>query len=155
MRSSWERYAKAPRRPISPVAWPLEAGLPETVPGFTVNRLCASAMQATLCGCQEIWCGQAGVIVAGGAENMSRAPIYLRGSRWGGNRNTLVDSNIEAAAQLPRLYLRYRVEHDPNSGKRCRTVQYLAGGSRRFAVESQRRLPMPLLQGILERRSSP
>lgn len=79
----------------------LEAGLPETVPGFTVNRLCASAMQATLCGCQEIWCGQAGVIVAGGAENMSRAPIYLRGSRWGGNRNTLVDSNIEAAAQLP------------------------------------------------------
>ena len=29
----------------------LEAGLPETVPGFTVNRLCASAMQATLCGC--------------------------------------------------------------------------------------------------------
>ena len=57
----------------------LEAGLPETVPGFTVNRLCASAMQATLCGCQEIWCGQADTIVAGGTENMSRAPIYLRG----------------------------------------------------------------------------
>ena len=39
----------------------LEAGLPETVPGFTVNRLCASAMQAVLCGCQEIWLDQAGV----------------------------------------------------------------------------------------------
>ena len=76
----------------------LEAGLPETVPGFTVNRLCASAMQATLCGCQEIWCGQADTIVAGGTENMSRAPIYLRGSRWGGNKNTLVDSNIEAGS---------------------------------------------------------
>ncbi len=76
----------------------LEADLPETVPGYTVNRLCASAMQATLCGCQEIWCGQADTIVAGGTENMSRAPIYLRGSRWGGNKNTLVDSNIEAGS---------------------------------------------------------
>lgn len=76
----------------------LEAGLPESVPGFTVNRLCASAMQATLCGCQEIWCDQADVIVAGGTENMSRAPIYLRGTRWGGNKNTLVDSNIEAGS---------------------------------------------------------
>ena len=76
----------------------LEAGLPESVPGYTVNRLCASAMQATLCGCQEIWCGQADTIVAGGTENMSRAPIYLRGSRWGGNKNTLVDSNIEAGS---------------------------------------------------------
>lgn len=74
----------------------LEAGLPESVPGYTVNRLCASSMQAVFSGCQEIWCGQADVIVAGGAENMSRAPIYLRGTRWGGNKNTLVDSNIEA-----------------------------------------------------------
>lgn len=74
----------------------LEAGLPETVPGYTVNRLCASSMQAAFSGCQEIWCGQADVVVAGGVENMSRAPIYLRGTRWGGNKNTLVDSNIEA-----------------------------------------------------------
>ena len=74
----------------------LEAGLPESVPGYTVNRLCASSMQAVFSGCQEIWCGQADVIVAGGAENMSRAPIYLRGTRWGGNKNTLVDSNTEA-----------------------------------------------------------
>ena len=60
----------------------LEAGLPETVPGYTVNRLCASAMQAVLCGYQEIWTGQAKTVVAGGTENMSRAPIYLRGSPW-------------------------------------------------------------------------
>ncbi|MGE4277362.1 MAG: acetyl-CoA C-acyltransferase [Lawsonibacter sp.] len=76
----------------------LEAGLPETVPGYTVNRLCASSMQAVLCGCQEIWCDQADVIVAGGTENMSRAPIYLRGTRWGGNKNSIVDSNIEAGS---------------------------------------------------------
>lgn len=74
----------------------LEAGFPETIPGFTVNRLCASSMQAVNSGCQEIWLGEADCIVAGGTENMSRAPIYLRGTRWGGNKNTLVDSNIEA-----------------------------------------------------------
>ena len=74
----------------------LEAGLPETVPGFTVNRLCASAMQAIYSGCQQIWLDEANVIVAGGTECESRAPIYLRGTRWGGNKNTLVDSNVEA-----------------------------------------------------------
>lgn len=74
----------------------LEAGLPETIPGFTVNRLCASAMQAVNSGCQEIWLGDADCIVAGGTENLSRAPIYLRGTRWGGNKNMLVDSNVEA-----------------------------------------------------------
>ena len=51
----------------------LEAGLPETVPGYTVNRLCASAMQAVLCGYQEIWTGQAKTVVAGGTENTSTA----------------------------------------------------------------------------------
>ncbi len=84
----------------------LEAGLPESVPGFTVNRLCASAMQATFSGCQEIWCGEADVIVAGGTENMSRAPHYLRHERWGDGPLTLVDSNIEAGstAQPASIY---------------------------------------------------
>jgi len=74
----------------------LEAGLPETVPGFTVNRLCASSMQATFSGCQEIWLNMADTIVAAGTENLSRAPIFLRDGRWGGNKPKLVDSNIEA-----------------------------------------------------------
>lgn len=76
----------------------LEAGLPEHVPGYTVNRLCASAMQAVFSGCQEIWCGEADVIVAGGTENMSRAPHYLRHQRWGDGPLTLVDSNVEAGS---------------------------------------------------------
>ncbi len=74
----------------------LEAGLPENIPGFTVNRLCASAMQATFSGCQEIWMGFADTIVAGGTENLSRAPMYLRQSRWGDGPMKLVDANIEA-----------------------------------------------------------
>lgn len=84
----------------------LLAGIPESVPGYTVNRLCASAMQAVLCGCQDIWCGYSDVIVAGGTENMSRAPHYLRNERWGNGALTLVDSNIEAGttAQPSELY---------------------------------------------------
>ena len=74
----------------------LEAGLPESVPGYTVNRLCASAMQAVFSGCQEIWLDEADTIVAGGTENMSRAPVFLRNARWGGNKPAVVDSNIEA-----------------------------------------------------------
>ncbi|MCI8453036.1 MAG: thiolase family protein [Lachnospiraceae bacterium] len=74
----------------------LEAGLPTHIPGFTVNRLCASSMQAVLSGCQEIWLGQADCIVAGGTENMSRAPMYIRNGRWGDGPMSLVDSNIEA-----------------------------------------------------------
>ena len=74
----------------------LAAGLPENVAGYTVNRLCASSMQAVMSGCQDIWCGYADVILAGGTENMSRAPHYLRNERWGGGALTLVDSNIEA-----------------------------------------------------------
>lgn len=118
----------------------LEAGLPETVPGFTVNRLCASAMQATLCGCQEIWLDQADVIVAGGTENMSRAPIYLRGTRWGGNKNTLVDSNIEAGSTAVPASV-----YGPGLGmtKTAENVAERFGITREeqdaFAVESQRR----------------
>lgn len=84
----------------------LLAGIPESVPGYTVNRLCASAMQAVLCGCQDIWCGYSDVIVAGGTENMSRAPHYLRNERWGNGALTLVDSNIEAGttAQPYEIY---------------------------------------------------
>ncbi len=74
----------------------LEAGLPDTIPGFTVNRLCASAMQAVYSGCQEIWLGGADCIVAGGTENLSRAPVYIRDARWGGNAMKLIDSNVEA-----------------------------------------------------------
>lgn len=81
----------------------LEAGLPEHVPGFTVNRLCASSMQAVLSGCQEIWLGEADCIVAGGTENLSRAPVYIRNGRWGDGPMTLVDANVEAGTTAQPL----------------------------------------------------
>ena len=118
----------------------LEAGLPESVPGFTVNRLCASAMQAVYSGCQEIRCGIADVIVAGGTENLSRAPVFLRGSRWGGNRPQLVDSNIEAGSTAapasvygPGLSMTKTAENVAERFGITREMQDT------FAAESQRR----------------
>jgi acetyl-CoA C-acetyltransferase len=82
----------------------LRAGIPETSPAFTVNRLCASGMQAITSGIQEIQSGQAEIIVAGGTENLSRAPIYLRNSRFGEGVPTLIDSNLENGQQPIELY---------------------------------------------------
>ncbi|RAJ46142.1 acetyl-CoA acyltransferase [Kitasatospora sp. SolWspMP-SS2h] len=55
----------------------LLAGLPETVPGATVNRLCASGMEAVTTAARAIGSGEADVVVAGGCESMSRAPFVL------------------------------------------------------------------------------
>ncbi len=55
----------------------LLAGLPETVPGVTVNRLCASGLEAVIAGVRAIRCGEAELVIAGGVESMSRAPYVL------------------------------------------------------------------------------
>jgi acetyl-CoA acyltransferase len=55
----------------------LLAGLPDTVPGATVNRLCASGLEAVTSAARAIGSGEADVVVAGGAEAMSRAPFVL------------------------------------------------------------------------------
>ncbi|HEV7331757.1 MAG TPA: acetyl-CoA C-acyltransferase [Flavisolibacter sp.] len=55
----------------------LLAGLPATVPGNTVNRLCASGLQAIMDGARQIRCGEAELIIACGVESMSRAPFVM------------------------------------------------------------------------------
>jgi acetyl-CoA acetyltransferase family protein len=55
----------------------LLAGLPDEVPGYTVNRLCASSLQAVASAAQQIRTGEADVVVAGGVESMTRAPMVL------------------------------------------------------------------------------
>ena len=55
----------------------LLAGLPVSVPGSTVNRLCASGLEAIMTGAREIMCGDAELVVACGVENMTRAPFVM------------------------------------------------------------------------------
>jgi acetyl-CoA C-acetyltransferase len=66
--------------PARQIAW--RAGLGDDVPAFTVNMACASGLRTIVLGWQQILLGEAGIVVAGGAESMSRVP-YLVEARWG------------------------------------------------------------------------
>jgi acetyl-CoA C-acetyltransferase len=59
------------------------AGVPETVPAYTVNQACGSGLKAIILGAQEIMLGRAKAVLAGGTESMSRVPYYAEGARWG------------------------------------------------------------------------
>ena len=61
----------------------LHAGLPSSVPSFTVNKVCASSLKAINLGAMMIRSGDAGVVVAGGMESMSRSPYLLEDQRFG------------------------------------------------------------------------
>ncbi|WP_371017269.1 thiolase family protein [Pseudalkalibacillus sp. JSM 102089] len=116
----------------------LRAGIPESSPAFTINRLCASGMQSVASAVQQIQSKQASILIAGGTESLSQAPIYLRNSRFGGDKTQLVDSNSEAGQQPVEQYgshlgmgitaenvaERYKISRDEQDA---------------FAAESQRR----------------
>src|SRR6476646_9221084 len=59
------------------------AGVPESVPAFTVNQACGSGLKAIILAAQEIMLGRAQVVLAGGTESMSRVPYFAEGTRWG------------------------------------------------------------------------
>jgi len=61
----------------------LKAGLPDEVPGETVNRVCGSGLQAVVHAVEAVRVGYVDTIVAGGTESMSNAPYILEGARWG------------------------------------------------------------------------
>jgi acetyl-CoA C-acetyltransferase len=61
----------------------LKAGVPQDVPGETVNRVCGSGLQAVVHAVEAIQTGYVDVVVAGGTESMSNAPYFMKGVRWG------------------------------------------------------------------------
>jgi acetyl-CoA C-acetyltransferase len=74
------RPAGVAPNPARQIAW--RSGLGDDVPAFTINMACASGLRAIMLGWQEILLGQAQIVIAGGAESMSRVPYLLEG-RWG------------------------------------------------------------------------
>ncbi len=61
----------------------LKAGIPVEVPATTIQRQCASGMQATIFGSQQIMSGDSDLVLVGGCESMSNAPYVLKNARWG------------------------------------------------------------------------
>lgn len=124
----------------------IRAGIPVEKPAFTVNRLCASGMQAIVSGVQQIQSNQAAIVVAGGTESMSNSAIYIRGSRFGGDKTYLVDSNAEAGQQPKEIY-----GEDMGMGITAENVAEREQISREdqdaFAIESQRRTAVAIESG--------
>jgi 3-oxoadipyl-CoA thiolase len=120
----------------------LLAGLPESVAGVTVNRLCASGLAATIGACHAVIAGDGDLFVAGGAESMSRAPLvtpkpdraFPRGDR------PLHDTTLGWRFVNPRLAELFPPESMGETGE---NVAERWGISREdqdaFALESQRR----------------
>jgi len=59
------------------------AGVPDRVPAFTVNQACGSGLRAIILAAEQIMLGRANIVLAGGAESMSRVPYFAEGARWG------------------------------------------------------------------------
>jgi acetyl-CoA acetyltransferase family protein len=82
----------------------LLAGLPDKVPGYTVNRLCASGLQAVASAAQQIAAGAADVVVAGGVESMTRAPWVMTkpGTPWA-RPGEVADTSLGWRLTNPRM----------------------------------------------------
>src|SRR3954468_23349448 len=82
----------------------LLAGLPDTTPGFTVNRLCASGLQAIVSAAQQVTAGGADVVVAGGVESMTRAPWVMQkpGTPWA-RPGEVADTSLGWRLTNPRM----------------------------------------------------
>ena len=115
------------------------AGLPDTVPAQTINKACASGMQAVATGAQSILLGESQVVLAGGIESMSRMPYLIdsEDARWGHKMGnfTLVDAMYRDGftCSLSGMIMGETVE------LLAREYGISRDASESFAVESQRR----------------
>ena len=96
----------------------LLAGLPVSVPGVTVNRLCGSGMQAVGDAARAIRCGEADLIIAGGVESMSRAPFVMPKAESAFSRSTeIYDTTIGWRFVNKLIKEQYGVESMPETGE--------------------------------------
>ncbi len=127
----------------------LLAGLPVSVGGNTVNRLCASGMQAIMDAARAIICGEGLFYIAGGVESMSRAPFIISKSGGGYSRNVeMVDSTIGWRFTNQKLATLYQPF---NMGETAENIATQWGISREtqdeFAYHSQQKYQEALLAG--------
>jgi acetyl-CoA acyltransferase len=96
----------------------LLAGLSATVPGTTVNRLCGSSLDAIAIGARAIKSGEAELIIAGGVESMSRAPLVLAKADSAFSRNAeIYDTTIGWRFVNPRMQKLYGIDSMPETAE--------------------------------------
>ena len=128
----------------------LLAGLPIEVPGQTVNRLCGSGLQAAASAAQAVKAGEGDVFVAGGVENMTRAPYVMlkSGDAWSRKPPEIADTTVGWRFTNPRLKQEWTI----SLGATAEVVaeRYHIGRAEQdaFAVESQRRAERALRECV-------
>jgi len=129
----------------------LLAGLPDSVAGSTVNRLCGSGMDAAVQGARAIRLGEASLVVAGGVESMSRAPFVLPKSPTAFDRSlALEDTTIGWRFVNPRMKQRYGTDSMPETAETvARELSIGRADQDAFAYRSQLRTRQAIESGRL------
>jgi len=135
----------------------LLAGLPESVAGITVNRLCGSGLAATLDAARMVTVGEGELIVAGGTESMSRAPFVMAKAEKAFSRDmTIFDSTIGARFPNPKILNQFGADTMPETAQ---NVAEDLGISREaadaFAARSQQRYESARERGFFNEEIAP
>jgi 3-oxoadipyl-CoA thiolase len=130
----------------------LLAGLPDSVPGSTVNRLCASGMEAIAAAARAIRTGEIEVAVAGGSESMTRAPLVMGKAEQAFQRSAEVfDTTIGWRFVNPRMKALYGVDSMPETAQNVADEHQVSRQDQdAFALRSQSRTAMAQAKGTFE-----
>ena len=130
----------------------LLAGLPESVAGITVNRLCGSGLAAVLDAARAIRCGEGQLLIAGGTESMSRAPFVMAKAEAAYSRDLRIfDSTIGARFPNPKVEAEFGDDSMPETAQ---NIADALGISRQesdaFAARSQARYEAARQRGFFD-----
>jgi len=130
----------------------LLAGIPHSVPGITVNRLCASGLDAVIAASRQIRAGEADLILAGGVESMTRSPFVIGKSESAfGRMQKMEDTTMGWRFINPRLKELYGVDTMPQTGEHvAREFNISRADQDAFALRSQERYAVAHSQGIFK-----
>lgn len=119
----------------------LLAGLPESVPGSTINRLCGSGMDAIITAARAIAAGQADLMIAGGVESMSRAPFVMPKADTAFSRsNAVYDTTIGWRFVNPLMKKQYGIDSMPETAENVAADFNISREDQdAFALRSQQR----------------
>ena len=128
----------------------LLAGLPVSVPGATVNRLCGSGLDALAMAARTVRLGEAQLIVAGGVESMSRAPFVLPKAEAPFARTAeIYDTTIGWRFVNPRMRERYGIDSMPETGENVAAEYHVSRADQDgFALRSQQRTAAAYARGF-------
>jgi 3-oxoadipyl-CoA thiolase len=135
----------------------LLAGYPECVPGATINRLCGSGMDAIIAAARAIKTGEAGLIVAGGVESMTRAPFVMPKAETAFARNNAVyDTTIGWRFVNKLMKAQYGVDSMPETAENVAEDFHIPREDQDlFALRSQHKAGAAMASGRLAREITP